>query len=314
MDNTLVPWRGDEFSPEVLAWIQACKDSGLQLCLVSNTKRPERLQRLSEILGAETVRGKFKPSTQMFVAAMKKFGAEPEETLMVGDQLFTDVLGGNRSGIATIWVRKVSNQEFIGTRLVSRNFEKLVLGKLHSVLQEEDDDLPIVRPEGFFARRTTRQFAKFLIVGGSSFVIDFSIRFILMNYVSVGGRLASLTVGEWMRNTFPIVRDHIAKPQSAAFFVAAAVAGSVAILNSFYWNRRWTFGLHGQEEMAQQMRRFFVLSISVLLLNAFISGVLNNIIPGHPRWSMFLATVIATGIGAVCNFLGQRLWAFRRNS
>ncbi|MBL8049443.1 MAG: YqeG family HAD IIIA-type phosphatase [Chthonomonas sp.] len=312
VDNTLVPWRGEEFSPEVSAWVADAKAAGLQLCIISNTKRPERLARLSEILGIEAMRGKFKPSREMFLAAMKKFNSEPAQTLMIGDQLFTDILGGNRSGIATIWVRQMGESEFAGTRHISRRAERLVTGRLYQALKEEDDDLPIVPREGIFQRRIVRQVMKFLIVGGSSFAIDMTIRFLLLRVAHWNGELLAEPVGRWMLEHFPAALSHIKEPAKAAVYPAAALAGCIAILNSFYWNRRWTFGIHGKDEMRQQVRRFFILSISVLIINALISGSLNNVLPGHPNRSLFVATFVATAVGAVCNFLGQRLWAFRR--
>lgn len=314
MDNTLVPWRGEEFSPEIVEWVAQARASGLELCILSNTKRPDRLARLSERLGVEAMRGKFKPSREMFLAAMAKYGAEPGQTLMIGDQLFTDVLGGNRSGIDTVWVRQIGETEFAGTKHISRRAERLVSGRLYAALREEDDDLPIVPKEGIFERRVVRQIAKFLIVGGSSFFIDFSIRILLLRVARWDGQLLAEPVGRWMMDSFPTLLAHITEPAKAAVYPAAAMAGCVAIANSFYWNRRWTFGIHGKTEMSQQVRRFFILSITVLIINALISGTLNNVIPGHPNWSLLIATFVATGVGAVCNFLGQRLWAFRRVS
>ena len=57
---------------------------------------------------------------------LRQLGLQPHETAIVGDQLFTDVLGGNRIGLLTIWVRARSQREFIGTRLV-RKLERVVV-------------------------------------------------------------------------------------------------------------------------------------------------------------------------------------------
>ncbi|MCE9559580.1 MAG: YqeG family HAD IIIA-type phosphatase [Armatimonadetes bacterium] len=309
VDNTLVPWREEVFPEETVAWINEIKAKGIQLCIISNTKHPDRLTRLSEILGVPFVRGKFKPSTEMFKQAMSKYAASPSETLMIGDQIFTDILGANRSGIETIWVRPLHKNEFFGTRYLSRNAEKLVRTGIYSVL-EEDDDLPIVPHTGLFQRRVVRQFLKFCIVGGSSFVIDYSIRSGLMKYTTWHGEKMSVALGRSLIDRFPILFSHVTEPAKASFYLAALVAGIIAMANSFYWNRKWTFGIHGQAERSEQIKRFFVLSVCVLILNALVSGTLNNIIPG-PRSQLF-ATLIATGIGAVCNFIGQRLWAFRK--
>ena len=314
VDNTLLPWKGEEFEEPVRAWIDRAKAVGMNLCVVSNTRHPDRLQRLTQVLGVEYVRGKFKPSSAMFLMAMEKFGATPEQTAMIGDQLFTDMLGANRSGVRTVLVEQMGDREFVGTRVVSRTLEKLVRPQLYKAIIEEDDDLPIVQPEGLFQSRLARQFAKFCIVGGTSFAIDFGLRFFIMKFIPWGDQKLSTVGGRWMLDHMGGLLSHISEPEKAFFYVAAVISGSVAIMNSFYWNRRWTFNIHGAEERGAQMRRFFALSIGVLILNALISGTLNNIIPGHPTRSMAVATFIATAVGAVCNFLGQRLWAFRRDA
>jgi len=91
----------------------------LSLCILSNTRHPERLARLAAVLEIETFRGKFKPSTHMYEMALAKFGKKPEEAVMIGDQIMTDVLGANRSGIDAIWVQKMEGPEFVGTKIQS---------------------------------------------------------------------------------------------------------------------------------------------------------------------------------------------------
>ena len=59
--------------------------------------------------------------------ALTLLNAAPTETAMVGDQLFTDIVAGNRLGLTTILVNPLSPREFIGTRLVSRTAERFVL-------------------------------------------------------------------------------------------------------------------------------------------------------------------------------------------
>ena len=117
VDNTLVQWKTEEFSPEVVAWVERAKAMGFGLCIISNTHRLDRLERLRTSLGVETVRGRFKPSRAMFRLALIKFGRRADEAVMVGDQMMTDVLGANRAGIDAIWVRKMEGKEFGGTRI-----------------------------------------------------------------------------------------------------------------------------------------------------------------------------------------------------
>jgi predicted HAD superfamily phosphohydrolase YqeG len=58
---------------------------------------------------------------------MAAMNTAPAHTAIVGDQMFTDILGGNRSGIYTIMVRPLERREFVYTRFVSRPPERLLL-------------------------------------------------------------------------------------------------------------------------------------------------------------------------------------------
>lgn len=130
LDNTLVPWRGYEVSDEVLKWLREVESHGIKLCIVSNTLRPGRLERLSEKLRVPFVKGRLKPRKSAFRPALELLNVAPERSAVIGDQVFTDILGGNRLGIYTILVRPLSRREFFGTK-VSRVFERLILRRLH---------------------------------------------------------------------------------------------------------------------------------------------------------------------------------------
>ncbi|HRF60241.1 MAG TPA: YqeG family HAD IIIA-type phosphatase [Fimbriimonadaceae bacterium] len=312
VDNTMLPWREEDIPPSTIEWLATGKNLGLDFCIVSNTRNVERLTRLSKAMGIGFVRDKFKPSRQMFLKACEQRGISLDQAVMIGDQVLTDILGANRTGIDAILVQPMSKREFVGTK-VNRIAEKWILKRLNDVLANEDDDLPIVQKTGIFQRRIVRQFAKFAIVGGSSFVIDTALRFFLLLYLPWGSDKAGSVLGRWMVQTFPSVFGYAEKvPTEASVFVMAAISASVAILNSFIWNRRWTFNIRGKAERAKQLRRFVVVSVIGMLLNTLITTLFNKIVPGHPARSLAIATVIATIVVAIWNFSGQRLYAFRR--
>ncbi len=129
LDNTLLPWHGDDnAAPEVLAWLGDLRGAGIGVCLASNTRRLERLARLALRWDIAHVPGSAnKPGTRGLRHALSLLGATPGESAMVGDQLFTDILGGNRLGMFTVLVNPLSDREFVGTRYISRNLERLVL-------------------------------------------------------------------------------------------------------------------------------------------------------------------------------------------
>ena len=126
LDNTLVPWRGYNVPLDVREWLQRARRQGINVCLVSNTRFPERLERLARELDLPFVSGVLKPRRGGFRKGLEALGASRERAVVVGDQVFTDILGGNRLGAYTILVRPLSRTEFIGTK-ISRVFERLVL-------------------------------------------------------------------------------------------------------------------------------------------------------------------------------------------
>ncbi len=130
LDNTLVPWKGRELVPEIAAWVRELQEGDVRLCIVSNTHRPGRLKALAAALGVLYVPSGGKPRRRGFYRALEAMGASGEETAVVGDQVLTDIWGGNRCGLLTILVEPLSREEFVGTRLVSRRIEGYFLRRL----------------------------------------------------------------------------------------------------------------------------------------------------------------------------------------
>jgi HAD superfamily phosphatase (TIGR01668 family) len=150
LDNTLLPWRDMEVPPSTKEWINRCRGAGLRLCLVSNSRFRKRVHLLSEELGVPCAEGRLKPSVEGFLNALKIVHSPPERAVMIGDQLFTDVWGGNRVGLTTIWVKPMHPREFIGTK-ISRILERLIFLVLRRCMEERaekknvEDNLPFVR-------------------------------------------------------------------------------------------------------------------------------------------------------------------------
>lgn len=126
LDNTLVGWQQSDVPKEVRTWLCSLQEAGMKLCLVTNTRLGKRLKALSEELGIPYVCRPWKPRKRGFIEAMKELGVDSSKTAMIGDQMFTDVLGGNRAGVYTVLVRPMARREFIGTK-VSRAVEKALL-------------------------------------------------------------------------------------------------------------------------------------------------------------------------------------------
>jgi hypothetical protein len=129
LDNTLVPWHGFEIKPETISWVRSLKEHGIRACIVSNTRYPSRLRKIAAELGVPSTTKGMKPRRAGFREALKMLDASIAEAAVIGDQIFTDILGGNRLGLYTILVYPIQKKEFIGTK-VSRFFEKFVLRRL----------------------------------------------------------------------------------------------------------------------------------------------------------------------------------------
>ena len=107
LDNTLVPYRVTEPSVEVVAWKKALEENGIQLFLLSNSRKPGRAQRFAEKLGIPYQGHSGKPKRGGYLRAMERMGCTPEQTVMVGDQIFTDTLGANNAGVIPLLVEPI---------------------------------------------------------------------------------------------------------------------------------------------------------------------------------------------------------------
>jgi hypothetical protein len=134
LDNTLVPWNSTNLAKETVAWFKTLHQAGFKTCIVSNNSQ-KRVADMCDILAIPGLHKASKPRRRAFYRAMQMLDVKPEETAMVGDQVFTDVLGGNRLGLFTILVVPMSSREFIGTR-INRKLEKIVLQRIkHQLIQ-----------------------------------------------------------------------------------------------------------------------------------------------------------------------------------
>lgn len=130
LDNTLVPWQHYEIMPGVIEWLAKLEVAGIKICIASNTIHTARLKQLADTMNIPFVDRVRKPRTGGFRRAMKLMGSNRTNTAVFGDQLFTDVLAGNRLGLHTILLRPpLSKEEFFSTQLV-RYVENGVIRKL----------------------------------------------------------------------------------------------------------------------------------------------------------------------------------------
>ena len=125
-DNTCVPRDAAEPPAEVMAWLDRAREAGLKLCLVSNNFHSSQVRGSAEHMGVDVVDHAMKPLPFALVRAMRLMGSMPGETVMIGDQVFTDVVAGNLAGVRSVLVRPQSRKDLWYTH-VFRVFERLAL-------------------------------------------------------------------------------------------------------------------------------------------------------------------------------------------
>ncbi|MBI3998304.1 MAG: YqeG family HAD IIIA-type phosphatase [Armatimonadetes bacterium] len=128
LDNTLVAWNETIPPPQVRAWVEDLHQARIPACVVSNNLT-YRVRAVAELLALPFAHGRFKPSAAKLRRALAVMGTAPERTAMVGDQLFTDVLAGNRLGVPTVLVAPLDPHESFRIRMV-RALERRVLAAL----------------------------------------------------------------------------------------------------------------------------------------------------------------------------------------
>lgn len=125
IDNTVLPWAGEQVDDAVIAWVSEAKAKGFRVCLTSNALQ-ERADRIAAILDIPAIAGAIKPRKKPFRQAMELLGTTVENTVVIGDQLFTDVLGGNRMGLYTILLDPLATKELAATRLIRRLERRII--------------------------------------------------------------------------------------------------------------------------------------------------------------------------------------------
>ena len=107
LDNTRVPYGVPLPDERLRAWRDDLKAHGVTLFVLSNNRHENRPRIFSEALEVPYIGHAGKPKRPSFYRAMERMGVTREQTAIVGDQVFTDVLGGNRAGVSAILVEPI---------------------------------------------------------------------------------------------------------------------------------------------------------------------------------------------------------------
>jgi uncharacterized protein len=124
IDNTLVPQHMMDADEGAVKWIEKVKELGIKTCIVSNASK-KRVIKFNERLQIHAIHRASKPGTKAYLKAIELMNIKKEETAVIGDQIFTDIYGGNRVGLFTILVNPIDKKEALWVRL-KRFPEKII--------------------------------------------------------------------------------------------------------------------------------------------------------------------------------------------
>lgn len=128
LDNTLVEWDRPSATPKLIEWFEEMKKHGILVTIVSNNNE-KRVKSFSDPLKIPFIFQARKPMGRAFRRAIKEMNIQKEETVVIGDQLLTDVFGGNRNGFHTILVVPVAQSDGFFTKF-NRKVERRILSVL----------------------------------------------------------------------------------------------------------------------------------------------------------------------------------------
>lgn len=126
VDNTMSVAHGNKTLREGLSeWLSKMKENGISLIILSNAKK-ERAKRFADSVGLPVVGLAAKPLPFGYLKAVKSLKVKCKNAAMVGDQVFTDILGGKLSGVKTILVTDITPEDKLNFK-IKRSLEKKLL-------------------------------------------------------------------------------------------------------------------------------------------------------------------------------------------
>lgn len=135
VDNTLEPYENPLPGEHVVAWLESLKKQGISAAIVSNNGG-ERINLFNSSLGLPVYYKAKKPFKKNVLRAMSDMGTDKENTILMGDQIFTDVWAAHNTGIRAILVPPINDKRDILTRF-KRLLEKPVLNKYQKIHKKD---------------------------------------------------------------------------------------------------------------------------------------------------------------------------------
>ncbi|MBO5089943.1 MAG: YqeG family HAD IIIA-type phosphatase [Clostridia bacterium] len=135
VDNTLSTHHGQVLTDGLPEWLETMRKNGIKMTVLSNSNS-KRLTPFAKKIGLDFISLGLKPLPFGYLRALKRLGTSKKETAIVGDQLFTDVVGGNFVGVATVLLTPIKPETSLRFRC-KRRVERFVMKKLNIVNTED---------------------------------------------------------------------------------------------------------------------------------------------------------------------------------
>lgn len=111
VDNTLIDYQ-KQLQKSVIQWANDLKEQGIKLYILSNTNQKEKVEKVALALEIPYQHLAKKPLKIGFLKVQEELKEKAENIAVVGDQIFTDIIGGNRCGMFTILVEPINSKDF----------------------------------------------------------------------------------------------------------------------------------------------------------------------------------------------------------
>lgn len=111
VDNTLIDYN-KKLSKTIVEWAKEIKGQGTKIYILSNTNKKEKVEKVAKALGVPYENFAKKPLKKGFLKVQKILEEKPENIAVVGDQIFTDIVGGNRCKMYTILVDPIDKKDY----------------------------------------------------------------------------------------------------------------------------------------------------------------------------------------------------------
>lgn len=127
VDNTLIDYYKN-ISDDTINWVNDLKKNGIKMCILSNSNKQEKVKEVAQRLNLEYNYFAMKPFKRGFKKAKKMLGLSNTQIAVIGDQIFTDVIGANRMKMHSILVDPIKEKDIFVT-LVKRPIENYIKHK-----------------------------------------------------------------------------------------------------------------------------------------------------------------------------------------